>query len=101
GGAGGAVEHGCGGGREGAEKPRRVLIAAVLRPEQREHRQLEVVGGTPEQLPDSPELPVGETARAMEWLLCDGAQESSLAGAGGRPAARLTRGVARSLQHRA
>jgi hypothetical protein len=61
-----------------------MLVAAVLRPEHREDRELEVVRRAPEQLPDPPELPVGETERAVEWLLCDGAQEASLAGAAGR-----------------
>ena len=38
----------------------RVLVAAVLRPEEREDRQLEVVRLAPEQLDDARQLPVGE-----------------------------------------
>ena len=56
-----------------------MLVAAVLRPEQGEDRELEMVRVTPEQLPDSGELPVSQTERTVEWLLCDCAQESSLA----------------------
>ena len=50
---------------------RRVLVAAVLRPEQGEDRQLEVVRVAPEQLADTGELPVGKTERAMELLFRD------------------------------
>jgi hypothetical protein len=48
-----------------------MLVAAVLRPEQREDRQLEIVRVPLEQLPDTVELPVGETEGPMEWLLRD------------------------------
>ena len=51
------------------QQPRRVLVAAVLRPEDGEDGELEVVRLAPEQLADTTELPVGETERAMEWLL--------------------------------
>ena len=56
-----------------------VLVAAVLRPEHREDGQLEVVRRPLEQFLDAPELPVGETERAMERLLRDGGQTTSLA----------------------
>jgi len=46
--------------RELLEQERRVLVAAVLRPEQREDRELEVVGIAVEQLADTVELPVRE-----------------------------------------
>src|SRR4029077_10667573 len=80
----GALQDSLARGRQPPEEPSRVLVPAVLRPEHREDRELEIVGVAPEQLPDSSELPVGETERAMEWLLCDGAQEASLAGEDGR-----------------
>jgi hypothetical protein len=63
-----------------------VLVAAVLRPEQREDRELEVVRVALQQLPDAVELPVGETERAVERLFLDRAQVSeSNGGAGGPP----------------
>ena len=43
----------------------RVLVAAVLRPEEREDRQLEVVRLALEQLDDARELPVGQTEGAV------------------------------------
>ena len=66
--------------RQAPEQPRRVLVAAVLRPEEREDRELEVVRIPLEQLPDTVELPVGETERAVEWLLRDRAQRATVAG---------------------
>jgi hypothetical protein len=42
-----------------------VLVAAVLRPEEREDRQLEVVRLALEQLDDARELPVGQTEGAV------------------------------------
>ena len=53
-----------------------MLVAAVLRPEQREDRQLEVVGIAAQKLPDSVRLPVGETESAMERLFGDLRQET-------------------------
>ena len=44
----------------------RVLVAAVLRPEEREDRQLEVVRLALEQLDDARELPVGQTEGAVD-----------------------------------
>jgi hypothetical protein len=46
----------------------RVLVAAVLRPEQREDCELEVIRLTLEQLADTAELPVREAERAVERL---------------------------------
>jgi hypothetical protein len=43
-----------------------MLVAAVLRPEQREDSQLEVVGLATEQLDDAVQLPVREAERAMD-----------------------------------
>jgi hypothetical protein len=48
-----------------------VLVAAVLRPEQREDRELEVVRLPLEQIADARELPVGETERPVERLFED------------------------------
>jgi hypothetical protein len=48
-----------------------VLVAAVLRPEQREDRELEVVRLAREQLTDSVVLGVGKTERPMERLFGD------------------------------
>ena len=49
----------------------RMLVAAVLRPEQREDRQLEVVRLAREQVDDSVELPVREAECAMNGLSGD------------------------------
>jgi hypothetical protein len=49
----------------------RVLVAAVLGPEQREDRQLEVVRVATEQLADTVELPVRETECAVKGLFRD------------------------------
>ena len=51
---------------EPLQKERRVLVAAVLGPEEREHRQLEVVRVPREQRADSLVLPVREAECAME-----------------------------------
>jgi hypothetical protein len=48
-----------------------MLVAAVLRPEQREDRQLEVVRLPFEQLADSAVLTVGETEGPVERLFED------------------------------
>jgi hypothetical protein len=57
--------------REPLQQQRRVLVPAVLRPQQREDRQLEMVRVAVEQLADTVELPVGETERAVERLFRD------------------------------
>ena len=61
-----ALEHALALAREPPEQEGRVLVAAVLRPEQREHRELEVVRVAPHQLADTVELPVRETERPVE-----------------------------------
>jgi hypothetical protein len=48
-----------------------VLVAAVLRPEQGEDRELEPVRLALQQLADTVELPVGETKGPMERLFRD------------------------------
>jgi hypothetical protein len=47
----------------------------MLGPQEREDAQLEVVRVAPEQTPDTVELPVCETERAVERLFRHGAQE--------------------------
>jgi len=48
-----------------------VLVAAVLRPEEREDRQLEVVRLPLEQGDDARQLSVREAEGSMEWLFGD------------------------------
>jgi hypothetical protein len=57
-----------------------VLVAAVLRPEKREDRQLEIVRLAAEQPLDTVELSVGQTESAVKWLLGDRAQEAMVSG---------------------
>jgi hypothetical protein len=54
--------------RQALQQTCRVLVAAVLGPEQREDGELEVVRVAPEQLADAGELPVGQTERAVQRL---------------------------------
>ena len=79
-------------GRKAPEQERRVLVAAVLRPEQREDGELEVVRVALHQLPDTVELPVGQPEGAVERLFGDPRQgfESS-DGPGWEPSARRSR----------
>ena len=58
-----------------------MLVAAVLRPEEREDGELEVVRLALEQRDDTGELPVREAELAVEWLFHDGAQAVSLTAA--------------------
>jgi hypothetical protein len=48
-----------------------VLVGAVLRPEEREDRELEVIRLPAEQIADSVEFPVGEAEGAVKRLFCD------------------------------
>ena len=48
-----------------------MLVAAVLRPEQREDCQLEVVRLAREQLDDAPQLPVGQSQLSMDLCSVD------------------------------
>jgi hypothetical protein len=66
-----------------------MLVAAVLRPEQGEDRQLEVVGLPLEQLDDARVLGVGEAERLVERLFRDSRQEIE--------SSRLTRRVQPTL----
>jgi hypothetical protein len=56
------------GSREAAEEGGGVLVRAVLRPEEREDRELEVIRLSTEQLSDSVELPIGQPEGAVERL---------------------------------
>ena len=53
-----------------------MLVRAVLRPEEREDRQFEVVRFPLEQLADTVELPVGEPEGPVEQRLGDARQKS-------------------------
>src|ERR1051326_3200734 len=55
------LQHARAGARPAAQEQRGMLVAAVLRPEQREDRELEVVRLALEQFADTRELTVGET----------------------------------------
>jgi hypothetical protein len=50
------------------EQRRRVLVAAVLRPEKGEDRELEMVRVSAEQRPDTVRFPVGQTKGAVQGL---------------------------------
>jgi len=63
-----------------------VLVAAVLRPEQREDGELEVVRVAPEQLPDTLQLPVREAESAVERMFDDRRQDLQSTPAGRRAA---------------
>jgi hypothetical protein len=52
-----------------SQQRRRVLVAAVLRPEQREDTNLELVRVAAEQLPDAVRFPVRQTKGAVEGLM--------------------------------
>jgi drug/metabolite transporter (DMT)-like permease len=60
--------------RKTLQEKRRVLVCAVLRPEQRKDGQLEVVRAPPVQDPDPVELLIGEAERAVKRFFRDGAQ---------------------------
>jgi hypothetical protein len=64
--------------RKPAQQERRVLVAAVLRPQEREDGELEVVRVASEEGADSLELPVREAESAMERLFRNAAQRFSL-----------------------
>ena len=70
----GALQHRGPLRRQALEKQGRVLVAAMLRPEQAEDRELEVVGRAVEQSADTVELPVRQAERAMKRLFNDRGQ---------------------------
>jgi predicted transcriptional regulator len=65
--------------RQPLQQRRRVLVAAVLGPEQREDRELEVVRLAFEKTPDSLELAVRESERAVQRLFRNLRQAFSVA----------------------
>src|ERR1043165_6869697 len=65
------LQHTRAGARQAAQERRGMLVAAVLRPEQREDRELEVVRLALEQFADTRELTVGETEGPVARLLDD------------------------------
>jgi hypothetical protein len=62
------LEDALAGRRQPLQEPRRVLVPAVLRPEEGEDRELEVVRVALEQLPDTVRLPVRQTKGSMKRL---------------------------------
>jgi hypothetical protein len=80
----GPLEDALARGRQAPKEQRRVLVAAVLRPEQREDGELEVVGVTLEQFADSLELAVCEPEGAVERLFGDPRQGVENSRSGGR-----------------
>jgi len=71
--------------RKPLEERGRVLVAAVLRPEKGEDRELEMVRVSAEQLSDSPRFPVRETENAVERLIGEFRQVvQCIRGSGGR-----------------
>ena len=65
------LQHAVAVGGQPAQERRRVLVPAVLAPEEREDRELEVVRVALEQLADALQLPVGQPEGAVERLFCD------------------------------
>jgi hypothetical protein len=72
------------GARQALEETRRVLVATVLRPEEREHRQLEVVRVAVEEAPDTLQLPIGQPEGPVERLFRDCRQRDECNRAGRR-----------------
>ena len=73
------------------QQRRRVLVAAVLGPEQREDRELEVVRLAFEKTPDPLELAVREPERAVQRLFRNLRQGASVSGASDGTVRRVTR----------
>jgi len=67
----GALQHAFTRGGKPLEEESRVLVAAVLRPEEREDSQLEVVRFAAEQVDDTGELPVREAEGSVDGLFGD------------------------------
>ena len=65
------LQHACAFRRKAAQQRRRVLVRAVLRPEQREDGELEMVRLAAQQLLDTVELPVGQPEGAVKRLFRD------------------------------
>ena len=78
----GALEHALALARQAPQQKRGVLVPAVLGPEQREDRELEVVRLPTEERADALRLPVGEPEGAVERLMRHAAQAVQLIGGG-------------------
>ena len=77
------LQHACALRGKAAQQRRRVLVRAVLRPEQREDGELEMVRLAAQQLLDTVELPVGQPEGAVKRLFRDRRQVvQSSAGSG-------------------
>jgi hypothetical protein len=68
------LQHTAALARQTLEEERGVLVTTMLRPEQREDGQLEVVRLAARQVADTVELPVREAEQAMEGLFGDRTQ---------------------------
>ena len=79
-----ALEHARALARQPPQEQRRVLVAAMLRPEQGKDRELEVVRLPSEQGDDTVELLVREAERAVDRLCHGGAQVTIVAAGPGR-----------------
>jgi len=66
------------GRRQPLQQQRRMLVAAVLRPEQGEDRKLKMIRLAFEKFPDSLELPIGKPERAVQRLFRNLRQASSV-----------------------
>ncbi len=82
-----ALEHPFAGRRQPLQEQRRVLVAAMLRPEQGKHGELEVVRRTTKQFADTVVLPVGQTETAVERFR-DRTQKGSVSAAPDVPSHR-------------
>ena len=80
----GPLEDAIACGRQTSQQQRGVLVAAVLRPEQREHCELEVVRIALQQFADSLVLAVREPEGAVERLFGDPRQGVENSRSGGR-----------------
>jgi hypothetical protein len=74
------LQHAGPAARQSPEQESGVLVPAVLRPEQGENGQLEMVRLPLQQLADTVELPVGETERPVERLFDDLRQAAIVSG---------------------
>ena len=72
------LQHALAGARQTLQQQRRVLVAAMLGPEEREDGELEVVRLALGQLADTVELPVREAEQTMEGLFGDGSQDDAV-----------------------
>ena len=72
------LEHTGAARRQALQQQRRVLVTAVLGPEQREHRELEAVRIALQKTPDPLELRVSQPERAVQRLFRDLAQAASV-----------------------